>query len=250
LLLASAASAQCSKNTIGYSDVGVVSGTPFRTQIVHTTTSKSPRIQQALIHPRTESVARDAQKRILRDVVTGEFKRDTGSEAGSTVEEHAITICDPTAETFTELDTMNATAKIIHARSAAAAKHSAASSSRTFCSRQSPFHENLQNTQMSFQDLGTQTIEGIEAHGVRTTRAPLAATDGGDRKPVEEVTDTWCSDELSAVVLKVTQSRGGLKFTAAMQNIVRGEPDAALFEIPPGYAVTESVETPSNPRKP
>jgi hypothetical protein len=244
LLLASAASAQCSKSTIGYSEVGVVSGNPFRAQIVHTTTAKSPNIQNALVQPRTESVARDTQGRILRDIVTGEFERDTGPEAGSTVEEHAITICDPTAETLTEIDTMNATAKIIHARSAAAAKHSAAPASRSFCSRQSAFHENLQSTQMSFQDLGTQTIEGIEAHGVRTTRTPLAATDGGNRMPGEEIADTWCSDELSAVVLRVTETRSGMKVTAAMHNIVRGELDPALFEIPSGYAVTESIAAP------
>jgi hypothetical protein len=239
LLLASAASAQCSKNTIGYSEVGVVSGNPFRAQIVHTTTAKSPQIQHALIQPRTESVARDAQGRILRDIVTGEFKRDTGSEAGSTVEEHATTICDPTAETLTEIDTMNATAKIIHARSAAV--HSASPSSRAFCAARSPVHENMH---ISFEELGKQMIEGVEAHGVRVTRAPLAATDGGDRIPNEEVIDTWCSDELSAVVLRVTETRSGMKVTAAMQNIVRGEPDPALFQIPPGYAVTESIADP------
>ena len=62
--------------------------------------------------------------------------------------------------------------------------------------------------------------------------------------PNEEVIDTWCSEDLSAVVLRVTETRTGMKLTAAMQNIVRGEPDPALFQIPAGYAVTESIADP------
>ena len=36
----------------------------------------------------------------------------------------------------------------------------------------------------------------------------------------------------------------GTKHTVSMRNIVRGEQDAALFQIPADYAVTESLEEP------
>lgn len=243
LLSASSAGAQCSTNTIGYAGVGVIPGNPFRAEIVVTTSAKSPRLQHALIEPRPESVARDAQGRIRRETVAGEYKRDTGAEAGSKVEEHMIQICDTTAETLTVIDTMNATAKIIHARSRAV--HSVAPLSRSFCSKQSPFRENLTNMHMSFQDLGTQNIEGVEVHGVRIKRSLLATSDSGDPAPGETITDTWCSEELSAVVLTVTDNpKIGMKHAVAMRNIVLGEQDAALFEIPADYAVTESVEEP------
>jgi hypothetical protein len=71
LASASSAGAQCSANTMGYAEAGVVAGNPFRAEIVITTSVKSPRLQHALIDPRPESVARDAQGRIRRETVAG-----------------------------------------------------------------------------------------------------------------------------------------------------------------------------------
>jgi hypothetical protein len=56
---------------------------------------------------------------------------------------------------------------------------------------------------------------------------------------------TWCSDFLSALVLRINgNTKTGVKSTLAMQKIERTEPDPALFQIPEGYAVTESVAEP------
>jgi hypothetical protein len=65
---------------------------------------------------------------------------------------------------------------------------------------------------------------------------------------ITSTTDRWCSDELSAVVLTFSESSTSeSKTSIAMQNIERTEPDPSLFQIPPDYAVTESVAEPHSP---
>ena len=59
------------------------------------------------------------------------------------------------------------------------------------------------------------------------------------------MTETWCSEELGAVILRVsgTEEKGDTLSTA-MINIQRGEPDPLLFQIPPDYRVVERVNEP------
>jgi hypothetical protein len=89
-----------------------------------------------------------------------------------------------------------------------------------------------------------KTIEGVEAHGEQFTM-PMLATSTGGESTSNSTNERWCSDDLSAVVLTVTtNSKAGTKFTVEMQKIERIEPDPSLFQIPPDYAVTESVAPP------
>jgi hypothetical protein len=236
LLGAVSAKAQCGVNTLGFGNVGIVSGNPFHAEITVVRTGP-PKI--ADIHPlsRTRLVARDSQGRVRDELVTGEFKHDTGPEAGTQTVAHMIRICDTGAQTLTEIDTLNSIAKIRHsvpsARSVSPADHP-----RTFCSSRMP---SGRNPNMTVEDLGYQTIEGVQAHGVRVMMKPLLAP-SGDNSFGETITELWCSDDLSAVVLRTTQStKSELKTTIAMKNIERSEPDPAIFQIPPDYAVTESV---------
>jgi hypothetical protein len=70
----------------------------------------------------------------------------------------------------------------------------------------------------------------------------LITTPDAEPSPTENFTDRWCSDELSAVMLTASEhTKTESKTTIAMQKLVRNEPDPALFQIPAGYAVTESV---------
>lgn len=238
LLSASIAKGQCGVNTRGYGDLGIVVDNPFHAEIVVTRTG-APAIQEVVPSPRLEMVARDGQGRVRVERVAGKFKHDTGPEAGSEAEDHIIAICDTGAETLTQIDTLNATAKIIHSRPSAVS-HPTANHTRTFCSTRFP---SGRNPNMSVVDLGDQIIEGVQAHGERITmKSPLSTPASGDASAGETIVDIWCSDELSAVVLRVTDNkRDGSKTTLAMRNIERREPDPALFQIPADYAVTESV---------
>jgi len=230
---ASAAHAQCGINTRSYGQAAIVQGNPFQAEI-EVTRSNRPLIPESSMHPRLETVARDGEGRVRLEHVTGRFKHDTGSEAGTEAEERFIDICDTTAETLTRIDTLNATAKILHARPSAPSRFS---STRTFCSMQVPFGH---NPNVAKENLGDQIIEGVSTHGVRVTIKSLLG--GSDASAGETIQEIWCSDELEAVVLRTTENTtSGFKTAIAMRKIERVEPDPALFQIPADYAVTESV---------
>lgn len=241
LLLASAwpVNAQCGTNSIGFGDIGVVAGNPFSAQVVHTT-SGSPDLKSTLGPTFPEWVARDGQGRVRTERIPGAFKRDNGPDAGTKVEQHLIMICDPVAQTLTQIDTLNATAKIIHSRPSPPS----APTQRTFCSSRLP---SSRDGRLQIEDLGDQTIEGVEAHGERITMPMLGEAPSGisSSAPDANTRDVWCSDQLAAVVLSVmNHPKTGVKSSVAIQHIIRNEPDQALFQIPPDYAVTESVAEP------
>jgi len=252
LLSTSAANAQCGVNTLGFGDAGLVAGNPFHAEIVVTRSGSTELMSTLATTPR--SVARDSQGRVRSERVTGEFKHDNGVDAGKTVQGRLIMICDPVAQTLTEIDTLNATAKIIHSRPSALSVPghspglSAAPPHRTFCSSRQPSNRGANE---SVEDLGDQTIEGIQAHGVRITLRMAGLSTSGESLGSESVRDVWCSDDLSAVLLTVSgNAKSDVKNTIAMQNIQRSEPDAALFQIPADYAITESVPEPHVRRNP
>jgi len=241
LLFASPANAQCSANVSAFDSVGIVRDNPFQAEITVTRTGPPVPAHSILqTHPR--GVARDAEGRVRSEGVTGEFKRDTGPDTGTDAEQHTIRICDPIAQTLTQIDTLNSTAKIIHSqpalpRTATTLPH------RSFCSTRLPLEN--KSPLMTVEDLGIQNIEGVQAHGVRMRRSPISTADSGVASFGDTITDRWCSDELSAVVLTVTEnSKTGRKTTIAMKNIERTEPDASLFQIPQDYSITESVAEP------
>ena len=91
------------------------------------------------------------------------------------------------------------------------------------------------------EDLGTQTMEGILATGVRTTRT-IPAGEIGNEKPISIVTEVWTSPDLKAIVYsKRTDPRMGEQ-TFQLTNIVRTEPDASLFTVPPDFKVAEGPQ--------
>jgi hypothetical protein len=90
--------------------------------------------------------------------------------------------------------------------------------------------------QTSQESLGTKTIEGVTAEGVRTTATwPVGAV--GNDKPLIVVTEVWNSPELGIEVLrKLSDPRIGESITR-LTRISRAEPDAALFKPPPDYRI-------------
>ena len=92
--------------------------------------------------------------------------------------------------------------------------------------------------QVTTEDLGAQTIEGVVANGVRTTRTIPAGQIGND-KPIVIVTEIWTSPDLKTIISsKRTDPRMGEQ-TFRLTNLVRAEPDASLFTIPPDFKMVE-----------
>jgi hypothetical protein len=99
-----------------------------------------------------------------------------------------------------------------------------------------------EDAQVVTEDLGSQTMEGVLANGVRTTRTIPAGQIGNDR-PISIVTEVWTSPDLKTVVYsKRSDPRMGEQ-TFQLKNIVRGEPDALLFTIPAEFKITDGPRT-------
>jgi hypothetical protein len=93
--------------------------------------------------------------------------------------------------------------------------------------------------EFSYEDLGTQTIEGVVAEGRRTTIAYPVGAFGNDR-PITTTHDVWFSNELKAVILSNnTDPRSG-ESTTKLVNISRAEPDPTLFQIPADYQIVDA----------
>jgi hypothetical protein len=94
------------------------------------------------------------------------------------------------------------------------------------------------NTNEVKEQLGKQTIEGVEAEGTRTTVTIPAGEIGNDR-PIEIVSERWYSPELQLVVMtRHSDPRFG-ETTYKLTNINRTEPAKSLFEVPSDYTVKE-----------
>lgn len=89
------------------------------------------------------------------------------------------------------------------------------------------------------EDLGTQTIEGVEATGTRTTTT-IAAGEIGNQRAIEVVTERWYSKDLQTTVMSRRSDPRTGETTFRLTNINRNEPAGYLFEVPTDYRVTEA----------
>jgi hypothetical protein len=88
------------------------------------------------------------------------------------------------------------------------------------------------------QDLGTQSIEGITAHGVRETQTIPGSSAGGEVVLTDEY---WYSDDLHMnVMVKHSDPRKG-SVTMTLTQATRTDPDPSLFQIPEGYKPASSA---------
>ena len=88
------------------------------------------------------------------------------------------------------------------------------------------------------EELGTRTIEGVEAQGTRTT-VTIPAGEIGNERPIEIVSERWYSNELQTVVMSRHADPRFGETTYRLANVSRAEPDKALFEVPSDYTVEE-----------
>jgi hypothetical protein len=87
--------------------------------------------------------------------------------------------------------------------------------------------------------LGDKMLNGVRATGTQR-QYTIAAGSVGNEKPIVLTVEQWYSPELGLIVMKNARASTGGEFAFQVENIVRGDPDAALFTIPPGYKVVET----------
>jgi hypothetical protein len=88
------------------------------------------------------------------------------------------------------------------------------------------------------ENLGTQPVNGVNATGVRTTMV-IPKGQIGNNKDIKVMTERWSSSDLQMLVKSVNSDPRFGDTTYQLSKITRGAPDAALFQIPGDYTVTE-----------
>src|SRR5581483_8813457 len=93
------------------------------------------------------------------------------------------------------------------------------------------------------EDLGLQTINGVAAKGSRITRT-IPAGAMGNAQAIQTVREVWTAVDLKVpVMVKTTDPRFGTTVTQ-LTNINRAEPDASLFQAPAGFTVQHGPARP------
>jgi hypothetical protein len=92
------------------------------------------------------------------------------------------------------------------------------------------------------ENLGTMTIEGVQAQGTRTTMTIPIGQIGNDR-PIDVVSERWYSPDLKMTVLsKQIDPRMG-ETDYRLTQIDRSEPLPSLFEVPSDYKIADAPQT-------
>jgi hypothetical protein len=87
--------------------------------------------------------------------------------------------------------------------------------------------------------LEKKTIEGVVVEGRRNTTT-IPAGQIGNEQPIAIVSEEWRSPELNLLVMtRHSDPRMG-ESSYRLTNIVRGEPDPGLFQVPAGYTIRET----------
>jgi len=90
------------------------------------------------------------------------------------------------------------------------------------------------------EELGTQTIEGVRAEGLRFTTTYPIGSENNDR-PIVVTRETWRSPELKVVLIaKHNDPRNGER-TEKLTNLRLGDVDPALFQIPSDYTIKDET---------
>ncbi len=98
--------------------------------------------------------------------------------------------------------------------------------------------------------LPAREIEGLKANGERSTWT-IEAGKVGNEKPIVISREVWTSPELMLTVLTRDADPRSGEVSYRLQNVKRGEPDAALMKVPADYSVRQGFDwTPPLPPLP
>ncbi len=162
----------------------------------------------------------------------GRFRMEYGVEKDGAFVARRITIFDPVALTVVSFDPGGHTAVLTHVE----ARTSETLDEEAKVAEQKVRLEEARrkHPEMGAKEaLGSRTIAGEEAVGVRTTTMWPAY---GDRRGVQRTEETWTSALLAMPLLEVNETARD-RYERIVTELTRLEPDAELFRLPPGYVV-------------
>src|SRR3954452_17301554 len=232
--------------------IGTVAGAPYSAQVVTQriqVLADGNRIEQSS----TGSVARDSQGRIRRDEALPGLEGDKGESA------HVVMIDDPVAQVHWTLDAQTKTAikmglpsgnTLVGAMpppigpnrtvfySAIPGGTPGMAVNRQFITKPAP---GTPDPNVSKTDLGTQTVEGVPAQGMRYTRT-IPARQVGNEQPLTITTETWYSPDLKVLVMSKSNDPRMGETIYKLTEIQRTEPAPNLFQAPADYTVREGPQ--------
>lgn len=93
------------------------------------------------------------------------------------------------------------------------------------------------------ENLGEQTIDGIQATGTRMTTT-IAAGKMGNDQPMVVTSERWYSPELKATVMTKHNDPWAGELKTQFTNVNTSEPDPSLFTVPSDYKIVDEKAGP------
>lgn len=93
--------------------------------------------------------------------------------------------------------------------------------------------------QRSREPLGEKVLDGLPLEGERTTTTYPAGSNMGNDRPVTITSEEWTVPGSAMPPFRKTSDPRSGDETAASYDIVRGEPDPSLFQIPADYRIVD-----------
>jgi len=175
-----------------------------------------------ITHEHTEVVAVDSQGRRMTQITT--------TRAKDQVAIVSTNVFDPIARTDTRWSSLNKKATVMMM----GAGHGCATESRP----NAPSAPRSRPT-IERENLGTASIQGVEARGTRTT-STIAAGEVGNDTPLVTTTEKWTAVAVGLkglMVREITDDARSGKYAKELTSISQEEPDPALFRPPADYEI-------------
>jgi hypothetical protein len=216
-----------------YTELGegkVVTGVPMSGDLV--VTRDTTLADGNHIHTQNQTkVYRDADGRVRREIG---FELNT--PATGAAKRSMIIITDPVAGKRYVLNPQNKTARVMPLHPP---KHGQGPPP--------PDGENgpkPDNANVTREELGAKTVNGLQAAGTRVTRTIPAGKIGNDN-PIQVITERWYSTDLQLPLTTTHTDPMMGTVTTNLININRAAPDASLFQVPSDYkTVTGKTDEP------
>jgi hypothetical protein len=208
-------------------DAGIVQGQPC--SLIFKITDVPPAGGTRGTTTKVERKWRDSQ---------GRFRMETVRVAvGQEPVFQVATILDPVKNTITTLKFDQKTASIVHLEPGQL---------HVWTDRDEKPLLAMPEVEVKVEHLPGKTIEGVLALGRRVTRTRPPGTVGND-KTVVSVSESWVAQDLKILLASSMDDPRTGKQTGEATQLERTEPDAALFQVPDGYSVTEAQGKPLTP---
>jgi hypothetical protein len=88
------------------------------------------------------------------------------------------------------------------------------------------------------ENLGSQSVNGVTAQGIRTTMT-IPKGQIGNNRDIKVMTERWTSTDLQMLVKSINSDPRFGDTTYQLTKVVQSAPDPALFQIPADYTVSE-----------